>query len=252
MGHIILIDVGNTTTTVGLGRDEHVTRSKQLPGHQRSNEIRQALQALVGESKADGAIISSVVPAETELWIKEVSRLSKQAPLLLDYRMKLGVGIAYPKPSSIGADRLANAAGVAMKYRAPIIVVDFGTALTFDVISADREYVGGVIAPGLPFMTEYLAEKTALLPKIRLKGSIGSMGTSTVEAMRIGAKVGYRGMVREIVGFLKQGLGCRRLTLCATGGYAQWALEGIGMPFVHDADITLYGLLVIYRLNVEA
>src|SRR5206468_11238115 len=111
----------------------------------------------------------------------------------------LGVGIDYPNPKTIGADRLANAAAVAALYGCPAIVVDFGTAVTFDIVSARRNYVGGVIAPGLESMTNFLYQRTALLPKLSLKEPRSTVGRSTIEAMRSGAVFGYRGLVREIL-----------------------------------------------------
>jgi type III pantothenate kinase len=106
-----------------------------------------------------------------------------------------------------------------------------------------------VIAPGLPLMTDYLAERTALLPHIRLRGAVGAIGRSTRGAMRIGAQVGYRGMVREITAHVVRGLGERRVALCATGGYAEWALAGSDMGFVVDPLLTLKGLAYIFELN---
>src|SRR5438046_10724758 len=117
--------------------------------------------------------------------------------------MKLGVGIDHPDTETLGADRLANAAAVAALYGCPAIVVDFGTAATFDIVSARRNYVGGVIAPGLESMTNFLYQRTALLPKLSLKEPRSTVGRSTIEAMRSGAVIGYRGLVREIIARIK-------------------------------------------------
>ena len=165
---------------------------------------------------------------------------------------ELGITIDYPKPATIGADRIANACGAVVRYGAPAIVADFGTALTFDVISRSHTYIGGVIVPGLPFMTDYLAEKTALLPRVKLHGVRGAVGRSTVSAMRIGAKVGYRGMVREIVGSIRKQIGPGGVSLVATGGQARWALADSDMPFKFAPDLTLFGLNVVYGLNRAA
>src|SRR5207237_4462826 len=115
----------------------------------------------------------------------------------LDWKLNLGVAIDYPKPQSIGADRLANAAAVAQIYGVPAIVVDFGTAVTFDIVSERRAYVGGVIAPGLEAMSKFLYERTALLPRISLKEPRRAVGRSTTEAMLSGAVFGYSGLVQE-------------------------------------------------------
>jgi type III pantothenate kinase len=144
---------------------------------------------------------------------------------------------------------LANASAAEARYGAPVIVADFGTALTFDVVSAEGAYVGGAIAPGLPLMVDYLAEKTALLPRIRLTGRCAGVGRSTPGAMRIGARIGYRGIVREIVGYLTDSMGGKKPRLCATGGYARWALAGLDLPFEFDRNLTFHGLIRIYGLN---
>ncbi len=130
-----------------------------------------------------------------------------------------------------------------------MIVADFGTALTFDIVQRGDTYTGGVIAPGLPLMTDYLAERTALLPHIRLGGRHGKVGRSTEGAMRIGAHVGYRGMVREIVTYLEEQLAMPDAKLCATGGFARWALSGLDLPFEFEPNLTLYGLACIFELN---
>ena len=109
------------------------------------------------------------------------------------------MGIDYPRPETIGADRLANATAATALYGSPAVVVDFGTAVTFDVISADRKYIGGVIAPGLNAMTDYLHKRTALLPRVTLREPRRAVGRSTAEAMRSGAVYGYRGLVAEIL-----------------------------------------------------
>ena len=106
-----------------------------------------------------------------------------------------------------------------------------------------------LLAPGLPLMTRYLAEKTALLPLIDLKGACPDLGRSTAGAMRIGAKIGYRGMVREITAYLRKGLHLEKARLLATGGYARWALDGIGLRFKIDPELTLYGIGRIFELN---
>jgi len=210
--------------------------------------ISRKIASLARNRRIDGSVICSVVPASNRVWITQLRRILGYEPLVVDHRLELGIRVSYPRPATIGADRLANASGAFSRYGAPVIVADFGTALTFDIVSQDDAYIGGVIAPGLPLMTDYLSEKTALLPRIQLKGPHGKAGRSTVEAMRIGAKVGYRGMVREIVEHIQSGLR-EKATLCATGGFARWALEDSGMPFVFDRDLTLYGLSRIYELN---
>jgi len=147
----------------------------------------------------------------------------------------------YPEPSTIGADRLADAAGAVARYGAPVLVMDFGTALTAAVVTEDCVWRGGVIAPGFPLMRDYLFERTAKLPKMTLgSGCAPKIGRSTEEAMRFGALVGYRGMVREIVAELRKNFKTD-FRLVATGGFAKWVLKGLDLPFVIDPTLTLFG-----------
>jgi type III pantothenate kinase len=151
------------------------------------------------------------------------------------------MAIDYPQPSQIGADRLANAAGVLTRHGAPAIVVDFGTAVTFDVISAEPAYCGGVIAPGLGAMTGYLTRRTALLPAIELEEPASAIGKSTTHAMQAGAVFGYRGLVKEIIARIRGELpGCARII--ATGGDAALIARGVPEIDAVDPDITLDGL----------
>jgi type III pantothenate kinase len=159
------------------------------------------------------------------------------------------VGIDYPQPRSIGADRLANAASAAKFYGTPCVVVDFGTAVTFDILSAENKYIGGVIAPGLEAMTDYLHQRTALLPKISLLEPPGPIGKSTRHAMLAGAVYGYRGLVRQILSEIQKAIGRRRIKVVSTGGYAQLISAGVPeMSLVHE-NLTLEGLRIIGSLN---
>jgi type III pantothenate kinase len=254
---VIVVDIGNTSTSFALTRAGCIVRSARLPTREATRvAVRRRLAGLLRGCRVQGAAVCSVVPAKNRLWLGELKRLADSNPLLVQHRLKLGIRIDYPRPATIGTDRLANACAAVERYGAPVIVADFGTALTFDIVSRDRAYVGGVIAPGLPLMTEYLADRTALLPRIRLDvcrragfKRLDAIGKSTAQAMVIGARLGYVGMVREILGRLKRTLNEPRLRLCATGGYAAWALAGSGLRVNIDPDLTLLGIRRIYDLN---
>lgn len=241
----IVIDVGNTSTSIGRYDGGAVSRITPIRGGIENPMRVEAALRRAGAPRADRAVLASVVPATTPRWRWLLDRLFGLETLVLTHKTPMPVGIRYPKPPSIGPDRLANACGASARYGAPAIVADFGTALTFDVLSADNHYVGGVIAPGLPLMTDYLYEKTALLPRVALDGDIEPVGTSTAGAMRIGARIGHRGMVREMVEYLRATIGADA-RLCATGGYARWALAGLDMPFHIDPDLTLFGLGTVH------
>ena len=156
------------------------------------------------------------------------------------------VGVDYPKPGSIGPDRLANAVAARHDFGAPVVVVDFGTAVTFDVVNARGNYVGGIIAPGLAAMTDYLHERTALLPRIRIGDVKSAIGKSTEHAMLAGAVLGYRGLVRELIRQLKRELKTKRLPVVATGGYAQLIARGLPEISRVVPGLTLEGLRQVW------
>ena len=175
---------------------------------------------------------------------------NKAQVLWLDWKLKLGVTIDYPKPESIGADRLANAVAVTELYGWPAIVVDFGTAATFDVVSEERSYIGGVIAPGLEAMTNFLYQRTALLPRLSLKEPRRAVGKSTVEAMRSGAIFGYRGLVREILTRIKaEQFSRKKIAIVATGGYSGLVASQVPEVAAIHPHLTLEGLRVVGNLN---
>jgi len=172
--------------------------------------------------------------------------------VFLSPKLDLGVGIDYPDPKSIGADRLANAAAVAQLYGYPAIVVDFGTAVTFDVVSARGDYVGGVIAPGLEAMTNFLYQRTALLPKLSLQEPDRAIGKTTRGAMMSGAIFGYRGLVREILLRIgRENFPRRKPRVVATGGYARLIARQLPEIEAIHPNLTLEGLRIIANRNVS-
>ena len=208
-----------------------------------------ALHKLVLGAKVDGVALCSVVPRATPLVRRAVRNLFSQSCLELTPDTLRGLGIDYPAPKSIGPDRLANALAARAHFGAPVIVVDFGTAVTFDVVNQAGNYVGGIIAPGLAAMTDYLHEKTALLPRIRIREFRGAIGKSTEEAMLVGAVHGYRGLIRELLRELKQELKVRRLPVIATGGYGK--LIASKLPEIQRVDpkLTLEGLRLLWQAH---
>ena len=250
---LLVIDVGNTSTGIGLYEKGRVSRVAHVKGGiaKLPEACAEAVRKAARGKSAAGAVLGSVVPRVNAAWRRLVRRELGAPTLIVGAGITLDVTVDYPDPSTIGADRLADACGGVRRYGAPLIVADFGTALTFDVVMPDLRYVGGVITPGLPLMTDYLYERTALLPRVALGGACPKLGRNTQEAMRIGAQVGYRGIVREIVAYLRESLGCA-FKLVATGGYAGWALKDSGMDVVIDQELTLFGLGCIGERNVSS
>ncbi|HEU6447092.1 MAG TPA: type III pantothenate kinase [Verrucomicrobiae bacterium] len=240
---LLLFDIGNTNTHVGLANDKRVLKRADIPtADWFSGKGKAILKKFSGPQKISGAAICSVVPRATPFVRKTISTIWKIKSLELNSETLRGIGIDYPKPRTIGADRLANAVAAKFHFGAPVIVVDFGTAVTFDVVNAKGNYVGGIIAPGLAAMTDYLHEKTALLPKIKIVEPRKIIGKSTEQAMLVGAVCGYRGLIGGLLGELKRELGKKKLSVIATGGYAK--LIAAKMPEISAvrADLTLEGL----------
>ncbi len=236
---LIAVDVGNTSTAVGLWSNGHVSCVSHVDGDRAAAFT--AAEALRTRGAARLAYVS-VVPREDAAWRRFARRLDLPLVRVDHERFKAVSGLAldYPRPETIGADRLADAAAAVDRYSAPVLVCDFGTAFTAAVVTRDRVWRGGVIAPGFPLMRDYLYERTAQLPRMKLGGKCPKIGRSTEEAMRFGALVGYRGMVREIVATLSRNFKTD-FRLVATGGFAKWVLKDSGLPFEIDPTLTLHG-----------
>lgn len=240
----LLIDVSNSFVKMAFSTREKIGKPMRLAT---TDLTAAAMRRILRGRKLGAIVVSSVVPKRN----KAISDAAGSTRVLrLNPKLDLGVGIDYPKPLSIGADRLANAAAVAHLYGTPAIVVDFGTAVTFDVVSAAGNYVGGVIAPGLEVMTNYLYQRTALLPKLTLSEPPHAIGKTTREAMMSGAVFGYRGLVREIVRRLTaENFPRKKPRVIATGGYAKLIARKLPeIESVHP-NLTLEGLRIVANRN---
>jgi type III pantothenate kinase len=248
---LLLFDIGNTNTHVGLANNRKVIRQTNVPTKDwQTGRAAKAVSSFVRASAIDGVALCSVVPKITPLVANFAAKKYDVQVLELTAETAV-VGIDYPNPRTIGPDRLANSIAVAHNFGAPAIVVDFGTAVTFDVVNKKGDYVGGIIAPGLSVMTDYLHEKTALLPKIKIRETRAVIGKNTEEAMLIGAVHGYRGLIRNLISELKQQLKARRLPVVATGGYAE--LISAKIPEITKVDplLTLEGLRLLWETHAS-
>jgi type III pantothenate kinase len=242
----LLIDISNSFTKIAFASHSRVQRPSRIGTSKLSSAY---LRRFGNGRKIDMFVVSSVVPKKNRA-VK--AGAGKTKVLWLNSKMKLGVGIDYPMPKTIGADRLANAAAVAALYGCPAIVVDFGTAVTFDIVSGEKNYIGGVIAPGLEAMTSFLYQRTALLPRLTLREPRRAVGRSTIEAMRSGAIWGYRGLVREIITRIKvEQFPRQKVHVVATGGYAKLLATKSKLPEIDaiHVTLTLEGLRIIANLN---
>ena len=240
----LLVDISNSYAKFAFASTTRVFAPTRIVTASLSSGV---ISGFLGKRNVRKVVVSSVVPSKDSAILKAVG---KTKVLWLDWKLKLGVEIDYPNPRSIGADRLANAAAVTALYGCPAIVVDFGTAVTFDIVSERGAYIGGVIAPGLEAMTNFLYQRTALLPKLSLKEPRRAIGKSTIQAMLSGAVFGYRGLVREILAQVRaEQFPRKKVHVVATGGYARLIARGLPEIRVVHPNLTLEGLRIVANLN---
>jgi type III pantothenate kinase len=236
----LVMDISNSYTKYAVVRKKKLGVLHRLPTKNMTvGQFRELRKHHAGMR----LVLGSVVPQRTQNAQTVYGRDLRN----VHGRAKIGLPIHYMRREQIGADRLANAAAGRVLFGWPVVIVDFGTAVTFDVVDQKGAYCGGVIAPGLNAMTDYLHERTALLPKVTVTESPGrAIGRSTDEAMRIGAVTGYRGLVREVLREIKKELGVLgRLHVVATGGQAEIIAQGLPEIDAVNPLLTLEGLRII-------
>ncbi len=242
----LLLDNSNSFTKFAVAVSGRIGRIHRLPTRDLTSAT---LGAALAPLRFDRAIFASVVPPKAAA----IRRALRALPsLAVDHTLDLGVALDYPTPATVGADRLANACACAALHRLPAIVVDFGTAVTFDIVAPGPPpaYIGGVIAPGLEAMTHYLHDRTALLPAITLSEPATAVGKSTPAAMLAGAVHGYRGLIKEIISQIRrEAFPRRRPTIVATGGDAAIIGEALELFDHIDPTLTLQGLRLIAARN---
>lgn len=253
---LLAIDVGNTNTVFALFEDENLVgqwRISTISGRTADEYwvwLRQLLDEHgVNKRLVHAAIVATVVP-ETQYEILTLCHryFGVQPMLVGDPAIKLAMKVKLDRPQEVGADRLVNAVEAWHRYRRPVIVVDFGTATTFDVIDREGNYCGGVIAPGVHLSLDALRKAAAKLPGIRVRQPEKVIGTNTVGAMESGMFYGYVGLIDGIVGRIKKEFG-GPMKVVATGGLATLYAKASEVIDETAEDLTIFGLLRIYRMN---
>jgi type III pantothenate kinase len=254
---LLAVDIGNTNTVVGLFAGATLlTHWRLTTERQRMPDEWWALLApllLTGgyaAAQIDGAIIDSSVPTVTAAIREMCERHLGRRPLVVSLDLDLGVRALVDNPRSVGPDRLANAVAAHALYPGPAIVIDFGTATTFDVVSAEGDFLGGAIAPGLGLAFDALTSRAAMLYAIELAVPARAIGTSTVTNMQSGTVLGYVGLVEGLVSRMSAELG-RRPTVIATGGLSGIIAAATPVIDHHEPFLTLYGLRLIYERNAR-
>jgi type III pantothenate kinase len=252
---LLAVDIGNTNITIGVfdGSKMKATWRVATGVHRMPDEYASLMLHLfehegIAASKITDAILCSVVPPLTGVFEEMCRRYLKVSPVLVEAGVKTGVRISMDNPREVGADRIVNAVAAHHLYGGAVIVIDLGTATTFDAVSKEGDYLGGAIAPGIAIATEALFARTAVLPRVELTHPKKAIGRNTVAAMQSGIVFGYAGLIEGIVARIKEELG-GKAKVVATGGYAELLARETPAIDEVNPDITLIGLRLIYEMN---
>jgi type III pantothenate kinase len=252
---LLVVDIGNTNIVMGVYREDELTGHWRLVTDREKTEdeygvlINQLLNhGGINVSEIDSMIISSVVPPLTLTFEELGKKYFHKTPLVVEPGVKTGISICMDNPREVGADRIVNAVGAYKRFRKECIIVDFGTATTFDLISREGDYLGGAIAPGIGISAEALFKAASKLPRVKISRPDSIVGKNTVEAMRAGIFYGYVSLVEGIVERMK-GEADGEPFVVATGGLASiMAAETSHIDYVYE-NLTLDGLRIIYLKN---
>lgn len=248
---LLTADIGNTSITLGLFEEDALVEEYRLASDKDLSleEYEVLLKTLFKDFKVDGCIISSVVEELTKKLKTAVDNVFKINSIVLSTQINTGVKICLDNPEEAGADRIANAAGAYVLYSHSVIVVDFGTATTFDIVNGSGEFVGGIIAPGLNLQLKALNKFTSKLPRIEVALSNTAIGHNTTDAILSGVLRGSASMIDGLIEQCEKELG-EKAVVVATGGYSGLIANYLKRPFDFiNPTLTLEGLRHLYQIN---
>ncbi|HYO76409.1 MAG TPA: type III pantothenate kinase [Thermoanaerobaculia bacterium] len=251
--NLLVVDLGNTNVVLGLYRGSELLNSWRLATarERTADEYGILARQLVGDSlqnNLEGAIVASVVPPLNSAMTFMIRKYFGIEPLFVEPGVKTGIAIHVDNPAEVGADRIVNCAAAHEMFGGPTVIVDFGTATTFDVVTANAEFIGGVIAPGLNISAEALFARAARLPRVDIRRPDHVIGTNTVVNMQSGIYFGYLGLVDGILARIKREVPDLKRVV-ATGGLATLFAEDSDHIDDVDPELTLKGLKIIYDRN---
>ena len=253
---LLAIDIGNTSINMGVfdGDQLRATWSLATGIHRTADEYGVMLLNLMERqqftsSKITGVALCGVVPPLIPIFIEVCQKKLDTNPLVIGAGVKTGMRICLDNPREVGPDRVVNAVAAQNLYGRPVIVIDLGTATTFDVVSQEGDYLGGAIAPGIGIATEALFTRTAMLPRIELTKPKQVIGRNTVSAMQSGIIYGYIGLIEAMIQRIEEELD-DKTRVVATGGQAYPIAKEVPAIHVINTDLTLIGLSFIYKMNL--
>ncbi|MCM1186724.1 MAG: type III pantothenate kinase [Lachnoclostridium sp.] len=255
---ILVIDVGNTNLTLGVWQGESLQATFRMMTKtpRTSDEYGVMISQLLKDREIDlnaleGSIISSVVPDVMHSLVGGIVKCTKTTPLIVGPGIKTGIKIVTEDPRAVGADRIVDAVAAYEKYGGPILVLDFGTATTYDLITKAGEFSAGITAPGIRISSEALWKQTAKLPNIEIKKPKSILAQETISSMQAGLMYGQIGQTEYIIRKVKEESGIPNLKVVATGGLGRTIADETDAIDIYDSTLTLEGLRILYEKNTR-
>jgi type III pantothenate kinase len=252
---LLAIDLGNTNLTFGLFKGEELVHDWRLATRRDSmpDELGIAMLQLMRQegfdpTAVDAVVVASVVPPLNSSLVEAIQRYFGREPVMVGPGIKTGLKIHYRDPKEVGADRIVAAMAAFKKYGGPLIIIDFGTGTTYDVVSAEGDYLGGAIAPGMGISVDALHERAARLQRVELKAPPNVIGRTTAESMQAGIIFGFTAQVEGMVARIRKELG-QDARVIATGGFSGLIAAQTTVIEVVDDRLMLEGLRLIYDMN---
>lgn len=255
---ILAIDIGNTNIVIGCTKKEKVYFVERVSTNISKTELEYVVEFKtlfdlyhINVKEITGCIISSVVPPLNNIVSTAMEKLLGTSPLIVGPGVKTGLNILMDNPGQVGSDLIVNAVAGLKYYGAPIIMIDMGTATTISVVDENKNYIGGMILPGVKVSLESLVNRTSQLPKISLEAPRKIIGTNTIDCMKSGIIMGQAACMDGMIERIWEELGYQAIVV-ATGGLAGCIVPYCKQKIIHDNELTLKGLDIIYRKNAES